>query len=396
MRKYRTLILFIMLYCIGKILKNSIISLDNGAEGGFWNIITLLLEAWALLLLIGNGRITITKHRNIYSVGFFYSFFAIINSLITLNNISVSLMYYIITLPFFVLVAYLSCSVFQELDLESESEKLGRITSIYILAISVLVSVSLLYIILFNINSSATSNVYYLLLLFPMLAISNNKKVSLAYYILTFVSIVISNKRGALVGFVISIVIFTLVDSYVSQRANKKIRRIFLLLMGAVVFVFIFSKLQNYFEITLIRRMQYMIDNQTLGVRSQIYNTIINELKRSSSFELVFGHGLKSVSKLFGTKGWQAHNDFLQVLYELGVFPFLCLVLMYLRLIGESIRLIKKKSKLAPYFVYITLISLFVSMMSYYIITTEYVIIGMTSLGMLIALTRKETVNEYI
>lgn len=394
MKNYRRLLFLIVLYCVGKILKNSLSVFENGSEGGFWNVIILVLEMWAMLYVIGNGKIAI-KRKSVFTIGFFYSLFAIMNSLININSVSVSVIYNSLTLPYFILVAYLSFKIFQDLDYDSDIKDIRRSTSTFVLIITGLITASLLYIVLFNTNSSATSNVYYLLLLFPMLHIANNKKVTIIYFVLLSISIIISNKRGALVGFVVCIVIFSIVNSFVSQRLLKKLSCILLLATGSVAFVLIFSKLQDYFDITLLRRLRYIVDNRTLGVRSDIYETIFRALKNSSCGELIFGHGLKTVTKLFGAKGWQAHNDFLQVLYELGALPFICLIIFYIRLIKESFFEVINKKQIAPYYVYITIMSLFVSMMSYYVITTEYVTIGMTSLGFLKALSRKENANEY-
>ena len=102
---------------------------------------------------------------------------------------------------------------------------------------------------------------------------------------------------------------------------------------------------------------------------------------------MVFGHGMNTAGKIGGAG--QAHNDFLEILYNYGILPFVSVVVFYLSLIVEGIRLVRRESPYAAAFAFSLIVGLFLAMFSYFTIYYTYVTCIMAFWGYAMAMENK-------
>ena len=108
-------------------------------------------------------------------------------------------------------------------------------------------------------------------------------------------------------------------------------------------------------------------------------NLIGNE---SSVIELLFGHGSGSV---VNTVGGHAHNDFLEFLFDYGLFAFVLYVMFYVFLIKESIKMYKQGYPYAREFMCSVSVALGMSMFSFYAVDCTHITPSSICFGLLLA-----------
>ena len=112
-------------------------------------------------------------------------------------------------------------------------------------------------------------------------------------------------------------------------------------------------------------------------------------ISSSNIIQLLFGHGYNSVLA-DNPLGFSAHNDFLEILYDFGVFAFLLYCALYFRIYRFCRKLVERKSKYAGAMLFSVCLLIINSMVSHIYIYPFYASIFALVWGAIYALYKKE------
>lgn len=190
------------------------------------------------------------------------------------------------------------------------------------------------------------NQIFYSLLFLPwVFMIVNPWRKNLLLLILCIV-ILFSMKRSALIIFLFSYFIYIF-------RGRSLFAKVL-----SITFCFCFLFLLFTFSDSVLNggitdRLEDLESDGGSG-RTDIWLSVWNNICNSSVVELFLGHGHNTVieSRTLGFYNLSAHNDYLEVLYDYGIFVFLLFILFVLSLIRKIIFLkINKSPYLFPYFI---------------------------------------------
>lgn len=371
-----TLILFtfiLFLFSLTRVYRNSI-DYSSSSVGGIWNIIVLLFCICSILCFIFAAN----KVKGDKTIGLIivYGLISFANNILRVE-FTITSVYNTLMILSFPLTLYFFYFLFSKYS----SKKFATVFFILYYVLLTLVLATNLMRLSGHLTYIMVSNVYYLLCLFP-LALSVAKKKTLLV-LLTFIPIITSEKRVALLSFVISLAVYILVKS-ILQRDLKKV--FIYIIIGATVFV-VFTLLLSFFErrfnVAIMSRLLNLSNDRGSG-RADMYQAIYRAFNDSPVFNKLFGHGIDTSKNILIVHD-DVHDDFLQILYEYGLISFLAFLAFYLSFAFKSLRSILTRSNNAPYLCTAFVISVFLSLFSVFITDYTYSICMAFSLGFLFA-----------
>lgn len=179
--------------------------------------------------------------------------------------------------------------------------------------------------------------IFYSLYLLPFALLNEKKTWQYCSIGIIFVTILISNKRTALIAFALVLVFYVIRNQ---REASRTVSRMFRnLLLVAVLFIGIYF-IANFVlaSYSMIDWRERLLSLGTSGGGGRIgrWLEFLEDTKNSSLFEWVFGHGFVYP---------HYHNDLLQVYYNCGIPGLLAYVTMCMLLILEYFKMARKKYK---------------------------------------------------
>ena len=194
--------------------------------------------------------------------------------------------------------------------------------------IMVLVSVYQLYVGYFvrmeelsgDLLDKADNIAYQLLSVMVLISVLKPKIINIFLICIVYVAILFSLKRGAILSSTIVLIFY-----FLEFRRNYKKDSKFILIFGSATFLIgIPLLIRKYSEILLYR---FIIDESGGSGRESMYTSIYNDWLSFPLINKIFGRGFFS---LFDGLGY-AHSDWLQLLYDHGVFGiilFICVIIL--------------------------------------------------------------------
>lgn len=155
--------------------------------------------------------------------------------------------------------------------------------------------------------------------------------------ILVLYVVVLSTKRTALIAIGSATVVYLLANIQEIKRVN--IKSAFSAVFFSICIVFAVQSLysgtvKDAFDVT-VERMSNLEDKSN-EAREDIYTQVYSKIEASPVSSIAFGHGYNGVTKdLFGHP---AHNDYLEIIYDYGVFAVFFYVLILLGLLNLYLR----------------------------------------------------------
>jgi len=190
-----------------------------------------------------------------------------------------------------------------------------------------------------NIYKSYTiTSVYYLVTCLPIVLCIESKLLKSTLVSLIVIGVIISFKRSALVTLCVVVIAFLL-----KKKDLKKWFKYVMIVLLVVISVLLFIKqdLEFLYNIRDIWHYRFFYNsNMITDVRQDVYLEVLKLQMNSTFLEWIVGHGYNAVQKVTST-GYSAHNDYLEILYNYGLFAFI----LYVVLIIELIKLYRKKAK---------------------------------------------------
>ena len=378
-RVFLLLAMMLSIFCIMKVLRG--IDTDSTEAGGIWNYISILyypIFLWAVIRTRKYRLKPLFVSVIVYIV--FAMFSAIANFAAQLN---------IMTAYEFMMIPY-ALLVFLTFYLCSDSSRIGHNIILMGYFVCLVLNLSSIFQYIFvGAEQAMESDIYFSLGLFPFaLQFLKGKIKRIIIILMEFLAVFMVNKRTALISFCVALVAYLLIYSWINEK--NKVSAILRTVIMATIVVCVFYKISIYIDIkynmNIYNRLFNIMEDGGSG-RTDIYQKVWAAFKNSSFVEKLFGHGMNAAG-MVGGAGY-AHNDFLEVLYNYGVFAFVSVVVFYLSLIMQSFKMTRNRSPYAASFIFSLIIGLFLAMFSYFLIFYTYVTCIMAFWGYVLALEKK-------
>lgn len=184
---------------------------------------------------------------------------------------------------------------------------------------------------------SGLNVIYWVLLGFPFAFITKSKFLKWGLVITIGFAVLLSLKSTAILAYVSALAVSVII----SDRVSSRHRWIYITLL--VIVFSVWSYLSDYlfsaFGVSWEAKIQQSLETSGSG-RSVIWGQVISMISSSNVYQLLFGHGHDSVFKVLQ---FSAHNDFLEVLYDYGLFAFMFYVAVYIKIIIDLRRMIRER-----------------------------------------------------
>lgn len=394
-RNNKNICIIFVLLCIGFLFKirNTVNTpYLTGGSGGIWNIVTIIIYALWIKNLIDTKKVVLNSTA---VFAFLYSYFAFFNALINMGNFSVSYIYNVFTIFYFFIIF----SLFK--NLSSKAEIFDKTYNVYIIS-GLAISIFVMYHILkhYNMPDNAmyvVTDVYYALNMMPLVLLSKNKWLKGSGVVVTLTLLILSGKRTGLVALLFGFMCYFLIMAYCDKdkkiiKAKKNQHYIFKLVLMSFFVIITFNFLSAKFELNLLERLIMAVEEGE-GGREIIWSAIINAMNEAPISKWIFGHGIKAVTILMGSKNALAHNDYLEILYDFGFFPLVMYICFQISILFKTINLIIKRNPLSANLAFCLVIYLFMSFFSNYVIDATYITYNMISIGIIYGTIERGTLD---
>ena len=186
---------------------------------------------------------------------------------------------------------------------------------------------------------------YFILLMIPFVLCCKWKIIHYLAFLIAFAVILLSTKRGGVVGVVLMTIGYLYVNSVIDRglhhKVNKpmKITLITVFLIG-VAFLIMESHILN--DVAVFEKFEETRGDGGSG-RTSIWAEVLEMIFNSNILNFFVGHGYGAVV-LDSPYHLSAHNDFLETFYDYGFVGFSLLLAFISRIILFARKLIKRKS----------------------------------------------------
>lgn len=224
---------------------------------------------------------------------------------------------------------------------------------------------------------------YWILFLFPILLYTPHKWLRYVGLALVGAILFASFKRGGIMAFGLGLFAYLLVkEVFIGRKISKLMYFVIALMALAAVFLVVDNALDNLFT----ERFLNIKDDGGSG-RNQVWATTWQMILQSDFENLLFGHGYNSVLT-DSPLGLSAHNDFLECIYDFGLFGSLFYLVLHISLIRQIFRNIRLRNPEAAIMAFTYTFFLVLSLISHVLIYPWFAFMGM-SWGMGCASERK-------
>lgn len=365
------------LYTILKMYRNSMDG-SGGSAGGIWNILNISYVGLAVLLLMSCIKKSIPLPMVIKD-GFVYSFFIAFVSLLNPRAISVNTIFNYAMLFYFASVAI----TFYYASSKGFSKNEYKIFNVLYFLLAAFTLYLMYSRIALNRTNVYQSDAYFLLCALPLVMLLDKSTAMYIKFIPLAVCLMMAGKRTGFLGLAGAVFVYYLIDCV--QKGNIDAFLKVAIKLGAVVALFlaVYTFLETRLNLTLLDRMETITTDGGSG-RDEIYAGVWQAIKGSDFFELFFGHGMNGIQVVYGRKTG-AHNDFLEIMYNYGIFAVLLLVFLYYKMVVACIKMTKTGYPGAKAAGAAIVISLFMSLFSNYFVTFTQITMTATFWGIVVS-----------
>ncbi len=177
------------------------------------------------------------------------------------------------------------------------------------------------------------TTIYFLLLILPFVFCIHNKKIRMLLSILIGIVCILSFKRTIL----LTLILLAFTWLILLPKIEKK-KKILIIIICGLIFFFIYNLANNGTFISIIQIWIYRFigkgNTTMLGARGLTYSSVLSLMSKSNFIEWLFGHGYNTVS-LASSTGFSAHNDFLEILYDYGIFALVLYICILYNLLKD-------------------------------------------------------------
>ena len=214
---------------------------------------------------------------------------------------------------------------------------------------------------------------YWILFLMPILLHTPHKWLRYAGLILVGAILFASFKRGGILAFGCGLLAYLFVkEILIGRKFTKLIFFVIAIMALAIVFIVVDNALDNLFT----ERFMNIKDDGGSG-RDQVWATTWRMIQQSEFEHLLFGHGHNSVLTNSPLR-LSAHNDFLECIYDFGLFGSLFYFMLHISLIRQIFRNIRLRNPEAAIMAFTYSFFLILSLMSHVLIYPWLAFMGLS------------------
>ena len=233
---------------------------------------------------------------------------------------------------------------------------------------------------------------YYSLYMLPLVMTGKNKKILIYITIAVMVVVVITAiKRTGAIALALGLLSYFYIYTSCAQslKGNTLKKMAAFTCMVALVAALV-GYISLYADTLLFDRLTVENIRETEGSnRIEVWTRTWKMIMEEDYFGYILGNGFSGVGKVAYSG---AHNDFLEVFYDYGIFGLILYVLMHVKLIQYVFMMIKRKSRYAAPMGMSYAIFFVVSNTSQIVIYPYFEILFVIVWGYLIASDHKETI----
>ena len=187
-----------------------------------------------------------------------------------------------------------------------------------------------------------STRMYYTFLLIPWLYCYRNNIVVITLTFISFLTIVYGNERAAFLAIAVGLFLYTIIRYYIIEN-NKIIYFITPIFLIALIYSAFYLLDTSY----ILERFKSLEEDAGSG-RAFLWPYIINHSFTTGTLEIFIGHGgYFSTERIVGT---YAHNDYIQALYDYGIFGVAILITLLFLAIYRCWNMIKLRYEWGPAF----------------------------------------------
>ena len=361
--RYNRIIYFIVL-CILSIFL--ILKMQRGfsgsaQQGGLWNYIQLFFVFTGLLVLFSKeNSYKLIPYIKVY-IGLSFSMWLLsLFPFMYRTNIGVSQCFQILTVPYGVCVLLTMFYVGRRNEITSFPIV---ISLTYLVIFFILFNALRSYRFLITDEKGAIADVYYIVGLLPLLLVYLPKRWQIVPIIMALVAVMMTGKRAGFIMLTGILFINYFVGGNFREKQRKSLfQSVAILAIVSVIVYFVMMNLTETFQLDMFDRLERLSEDGGSG-RADRWEHILKLMWASNGTQLMFGHGFgATVTNI----GGHAHNDFLELLYDYGVFIFALYAVMFILLLAEGIKMYKKKYPYFKEFMCSVIVALCLAMFSFY------------------------------
>lgn len=364
-------------YTVLKMYRNSMDS-SGGSAGGIWNFLNISYVALAALLVMSCIKKSISL-PHVISDSFIYSFYIAFVALLNPRALSINTIFGYAMLFYFASVAF----TFYYASTKGISKSEYKVFNIFYFALAVFTLYLMYSRIALNRTNIYQSDAYFLLCALPIVMLFDKSTSMYIKIIPLVVCLMMAGKRTGFIGLAGAILVYYFIDCIQKKNMDAFLKIVLKLTAVVIVFFIAYAFLETKFNLTLLDRMETITTDGGSG-RDEIYEGVWKAIKSSDFFDLFFGKGMNGIQVVFGRNSG-AHNDFLEIMYNYGIFAVLLLVNLYVKMVRVCVRMTKSGYPGAKAAGAAIVISVLMSLFSNYFVTFTHVTMTATFWGIVIS-----------
>lgn len=368
-RHNRLRIVFFVLFALTVITRMFFEGGDS--PGGVWNILQGLF--------VVSGLFTVIRYPNLLANNsslrtfVLFSLYIWLLSLTWLSELRISNIFRFVVVPYGAMTMALFTYLGKEKDITDGSWII--VIAYYIFAAQFIIKRNAGF--YDDEAGTMVANAYYVACLLPLALVYHPKKLSFIPILVAIIVILFSSKRTGLLAIGAMSVIYYI---GVRQPLRKTLGNMVAILVIILVASYAMTYFRTEFEVDTFSRMENLSEDGGSG-RDARWRFFLTRFTQSSSTEMIFGHGAGSCYRIKGN----AHNDFIQVLFEYGIFAVVLYILFYVKLFVAWLKMKRRHYPYAKHFLMTTVCALFMANFSFFIVEPRIIACSVVCWGMLLA-----------
>lgn len=187
-----------------------------------------------------------------------------------------------------------------------------------------------------------------------------------------------------------------LVDAHIEGSLKMKWKRYLSILVVIYVTFGIVLYLDSHSSLPILDRFSRLSIDGGSG-RDIIWRMVLEDFRQSSIGERLLGHGFQSVYYILKPGGFFrfAHNSYIEYLYDYGIVGLGLLLFILISLCLAGVRMIAAKSNYAPIMSMLLVVTVSLSLFSYFFEESNIVMPISVAFGVVLGLEKKERRLKY-
>lgn len=291
--------------------------------------------------------------------------------------------------PMLILDAYLVCSRY-----EPEQHSFGFATYLSeLVLVAAAVPLVLTHLRGYTYYGMIVRPVYFCFALIPFVLIQKDGFWKNAVIVLVCLMEVASTKRAGAIACIGGVCVYYILRLHIEGSLGKKMKAIAKYIVVAAVACAAISVYSMTHSIAILERFANLSNDGGSG-RLEIWGKVFKAFLHLDKFQQMIGRGYQAVSaelQVINSHTINAHNDFVEYLYDFGYVGLVLLVLLYVFLFVQLYQLWSKKCWIAPAYGCCLFMLLVMSMFSYGFVQSTTIDFLCIFTGCACALNRRKT-----